>query len=194
MLKRELDGYMEYSEKAISATQEGYAFEKPEYLVSSESDLEKILDKISKENDFDFDILIPSLVHLIELLIIEYQTYREDEVLLEIQAHIDRLFEVAQDQHLFITQVNVLILKAKMAVVNKNFDESIKLYDQAISIAEDKHLTKYIDYAKSEKDDFMNDIVEMQKSIKLSNVSQIIKKIQLLKYVKKAQQLEDQLG
>ncbi len=168
-----------------------YQYTRARYLKTSvrnrdKVEAEKILAKISKENDFDFDILIPSLVHLIELLIIEYQTYREDEVLQEIQAHIDRLFEVAQDQHLFITQVNVLILKAKLAVVNKNFDESIKLYDLAISTAENKRLTKYIEYAKSEKDDFMNDIVEMQKSIKLSNVSQIIQEVQLIKYVKKA--------
>jgi hypothetical protein len=169
-------------------------FLKTSARIHDKVEAEKILEKISKENDFDFNILVASLIHLIELLIIEYQTYNVDEVLQEIQEHINRLFEVAQKQQLFITQVNVLILKAKLAVVNKDFEKAIKLYDQAIFTAENRHLTKYIEYAKSEKDDFMNDIVEMQKSIKLSNVSQIIKKVQLLKYVKKAQRLEDQYG
>ena len=106
----------------------------------------------------------------------------------------NRLYDIAYEQNMKITQVNVSIMKAKLEAVNNKFDNAIIWYDQAISVAESAELTNYLEYSNSEKYEFIEGIAELQKSIQQSDIVETMQKVQLLQYAKKAQRIASLSG
>ena len=148
---------------------------------------QEIFADLLQENDFDFYLQIKIYGHLVELLIYEYKSFEDESVLQEILLYTTRMLEVANDQHMFTTQVDVLLLQSKLAIIQNDFDRCHTLLLQAKQLAKSKHLQQYTDYIEQEEDNLRVNLNDLKDIIKNSSVSSKLEETALLDYIKVVQ-------
>lgn len=97
-----------------------------------------ILANIVNHEPIDNEYKTLAISHLCELLLVEYRSFGEPEVLQEIKRLILEFEEMAQSSQSFIFKVETLMLKARFALVEGNFQQALKYMDQASMVTEEK--------------------------------------------------------
>lgn len=110
-----------------------------------------IFQEIAEAEIIDHPLTVVAMVNLCELLLDELKTYGEADVLHETKTLVHRLYALAQDQHSFPLVVKVLILQAKLALVEGKLPTAAKLLEQAKLTAEEKKLGLLAERAAAEK-------------------------------------------
>jgi tetratricopeptide (TPR) repeat protein len=101
---------------------------------------QSILETIFKEKIIDHEMTIIAMFNLCELLLDELGTYGENEVLIEIEKLLQKLYEVAQNYNSQIILIEVLVLQSRLALLKGDITNANKLLDQASTLIEKKDL------------------------------------------------------
>ncbi|MFV2015365.1 MAG: tetratricopeptide repeat protein, partial [Candidatus Heimdallarchaeota archaeon] len=114
------------------------------------------------EEELDFEIRSEILLHLSDLLIDELRTYSEPEVLVELNSLYNQIYQMASNQNNRYLSTEALILKAKMEIINTNFTEADRIFEEASLLAE-KHAFDFLkDKAELERKLLQEDLVLWQ--------------------------------
>lgn len=168
--KEYLDQLEELNKLGNKWTNLHYSHSLAVYLKSSNRnrykvDAERIFVKNIAENDFDHYVLLDDIRHLVELLLYEYKTYKEEEVLREIKSYLSQMHDVAVSELIFTNLVDSLVLQSKLAVLEGDFQAGQLLLDEAIQIAQEKGLQSLLKTAEMERDNLTKEFAEMRKMI-----------------------------
>jgi tetratricopeptide (TPR) repeat protein len=145
-----------------------------------------ILEGIIKEEILDFELTKNAMLHLLELLLIEYKNFEEEIVYNEAMDLIDRLYEIAQQQHSFFLSINVLIFKARIEIIHGEYDKAVKMLEQAHLLAEEKGISGLIRKIEEEQQTMRDNISKWEDMLdKTSSVSERMKYIELENYLNK---------
>ncbi len=142
-----------------------------------------IFENIISTNDFDFYILIRSLKHMIELLLLEYQLDEEKEVFNEIQKYIAQLQEIAEREQIVSENVSVFIIQSKLALIVNNFDKAYQFLVQAEEFIEIHQLKHYYYRIEDEKENLKKYICDLKKQLDDSSVLSLIEKTKIYDYL-----------
>lgn len=97
---------------------------------------QELFKKLSLDPKLPFNLMNECKLHLVDLLLDELDHYSNEEVLHEILELGSEIYETAKKQHLVPLTVEILVLKAKLEIVNSNFQEAEKYLNQATILAE----------------------------------------------------------
>ena len=127
------------------------------------------------------------VINLCELLLEELKLYGEPEVLAEIEALISQLQITAQDQFQYSTIVEILILRAKLELLNGQLQDAQNLLDKAHAITHDKGLTQLQRQIEQEQQQLEADFVTWTELVaKNAPMQERIQRSQLDQYIKDA--------
>ncbi|MDH5645544.1 MAG: tetratricopeptide repeat protein, partial [Candidatus Heimdallarchaeota archaeon] len=101
---------------------------------------QEMLTQITNEEIIDHELTVICMINLCELLLHELRTYQQDEVLSDIINLSTKLLLIAQDQKSYWLLVEVLILKAKLALIEGNAEEALNLLNSADEIVDARNL------------------------------------------------------
>jgi tetratricopeptide (TPR) repeat protein len=99
-----------------------------------------ILEIIFKEKIIDHEMTIIAMFNLCELLLDELSTYGENEVLIEIEELLKKLYEVAQSYNSQIILIEVLVLQSRLVLLKGDITKANRLLEQASVLIEKKDL------------------------------------------------------
>ena len=127
--------------------------------------------------------------HLLELLIIEYTSSKENEVLDEIHKYLSEYISLAENENRFPALVKGLLIQAKLAQSEGNFSESQRILERGQKIADKLNIPSLITQIKNSKYDLEAELTKMEELVsKNIDIATKIKESNLLSYVTEAQQ------
>lgn len=151
------------------------------------TDAERIFIKIIEESKIDYDINLYSMFHLLELLLIEYRTYKEDVVLDEIEKYISQMYEISTKKKMYLWIVRSTILQSRLFAIKGKLQNSFKLLEDILIFIKQNKLSRYEEYINDEKNRMDSQFAEMKQMIEENNsISSRIDKMQLLSYLQMA--------
>lgn len=147
--------------------------------------LEELVLDAKKKNESRMEY-IP---HLLELLIIEYTSSKESEVLDEIHNYLTEYISLAENENRFPALVKGLLIQAQLAQSEGNYSESQKLLEKGLEIAIKINIPSLIMQVENSKRDLEAELTRMEELVtKNVDIASKIKESNLLSYVTEAQQ------
>ena len=146
------------------------------------------------QNLLEFEYVMKSLNHLIELLIMEYKMFEKEEVFKEIEELIVKMVTLAKTQHHYATLIEVFIIQSKMAVIMNDIENAHLLLTQALMMAEEKSMYRYSKKVQNEIDNLDNRIKTMNQVIESTPIIQRLEETALIDYIKRARMVGDMFG
>jgi tetratricopeptide (TPR) repeat protein len=125
-----------------------------------------LLDLVQEEN-YEFDYMIHAITNLCDLLITDLKNSNEKEIIIEITDLITRLQKIAEKYGSHSLFGESYLLRAKLALVTLDLNESRKFLNEAQKIAEKNGLTKLAIHVSNEHDNIIKEeskLVEMKNS------------------------------
>lgn len=188
--------------ESINVIEESYQYSLGRILKASNRSKETaraelIFEKIVEKREFMSGIRAYALSHLLELRLIEYRTFNQPEVLVEIYAYLDDLdlqvvanFSGTRWAHFHIKG---LIIKSKLHIIQGDFVRGNEVLQDAIDYTERKSMKLLNREALMEKKVMIATFDEMRKLIQVNaSISDLMDKIEILDYVKRAQEMVNQ--
>ncbi len=111
-----------------------------------------IFSYILEDEDASQDLRVLAVLNLCDLLIIELQTFGDEEIFIEVQRLIGFLFSLAKKWDSPTLMIEVFILQAKFALIDGTAKEAAMLLENALSIAEKKKLEQLAQKTKNEQE------------------------------------------
>lgn len=141
--------------------------------------------KIWKEKDIE---RLEPVLHLVELLLIEYESTQNPAVLSEINSYLIDLIARAERQNQFPLLIRTFIIQAQIAQFNGDFDVALHHYDTAVDVCYEKELELLLEEAKLYRKLFKEKISDLQQKL-LYDPSKLkrIHESNLLEYITVAQ-------
>ncbi len=99
-----------------------------------------LLKQVIAEEVVEHELTVIALLNLCDLLLGELRMTGDTEILNELQTLVNRLADIAENQHSYSLLVETYLLKAKLALLDLNFQEAQRLLTQAQLNAEKKNL------------------------------------------------------
>jgi len=163
------------------------------YLKSSSKLRDKIqalsiLEKLVTQEEDTGKMTLEYIPHLIELLLIEYQSSKEPDTLEEIESYLHKLIKQAKQENQYAILIESYIIQSQLLALNGEFKESEELLNQAIQIGDDKGLELMVASAKDAQQKNRDKIQEMQQL--LNKNADLVEKVEhsnLMNYLKRAQ-------
>ena len=85
---------------------------------------QSILRELLQSTTSSYHIRIVIIKHLCELLLLEYELYEQEEILVEVQEHINTLTTIAQEQKLIRLTFESGIISSKLELLKNNFGKA----------------------------------------------------------------------
>ncbi|MFX0116980.1 MAG: tetratricopeptide repeat protein, partial [Candidatus Hodarchaeota archaeon] len=104
------------------------------------AEAQQLLQQIVEEEVKKHSVTIIAMLHLCELFLDEVRSYGNTDAFQGAKTIIQRIYPLAQAQHSFSLIIEVLILQAKLALVDGNLIVAARFLDQARVTAEEKGL------------------------------------------------------
>ncbi|MFW9994901.1 MAG: tetratricopeptide repeat protein, partial [Candidatus Odinarchaeota archaeon] len=101
-----------------------------------------IFEQIVQSKVLKLDITVRALLNLVDLLLLEFKSTENVEILHKVEQLITRLLTIGKEQKNYLVQIKALLLKSKLEVLNLRITEAEEFLEQAKLICEDKGLTK----------------------------------------------------
>ncbi|MFX1251436.1 MAG: tetratricopeptide repeat protein [Promethearchaeota archaeon] len=147
-----------------------------------------ILKNIVNDENIRFDLTALAMIHLCELFILEVKVSDDPNLWEEAKNQIQQLYIQAQDQRLFTIIIEALILKARLATIEGELQQTLEYYDKARETAEEKHLHLLIQKLNAEKTKFEAEIEKWQTLIQRNtSLQERLKHGQLEEYLREVQ-------
>ncbi len=127
---------------------------------------QELFKKLSLDPKLPFNLKNECKLHLVDLLLDELDHYSNEEVLHEILELGSEIYETAKEQHLVPLTVEILVLKAKLEIVNSNFQEAEKYLNQATILAEKRHYKLLINEIIAEQRQMQENFNDWEKLIR----------------------------
>ncbi|MFX1254776.1 MAG: tetratricopeptide repeat protein [Promethearchaeota archaeon] len=135
---------------------------------------QKLFEEIVEDQSFSFvdTILIPSMIHLYELLLYELRISGDSAVLKVIKVLTQKINQFAKDQEISSLKAEVLLIKSQLALLEKNLEQSQELLTEAQKFAREKGLTLIEQKANSLKNQLVKwkKIIEIEKNISIAEI------------------------
>jgi tetratricopeptide (TPR) repeat protein len=131
---------------------------------------EDLFKELAKENTVSGDRRIAAIINLCDLYLIELRITNDPEIINEIQPYIQKLLNIAEDQHLYLYLAETYILQAKLSLLTLDLKDAKLFLTQAQKIADSygmKRLAMKISY---EHDELLRQ-TKMWENLKTSDVS-----------------------
>jgi tetratricopeptide (TPR) repeat protein len=145
-------------------------------------------------SDIRSDYNINAIPHLIELLLIEFKAYGEEEVLEEIYKYIEIMDESAKENSLYPQIIKSQVIKSQLKVIEGKFDEAEKILENSKQLAKEKNLKVVHQEVVDAQNNMVNELREMKILIqKNASIVQRLEKSSILAYIKNAQKTIVQL-
>ena len=199
VMGEELEGYMrQFADIAEQTTKTKVAnswhytklrYDKSRHDIAGRPQIITRYKELIERDQIEIDIVIPSLIQLIELLILEYRHNNEQKVLDDLLNYTNQLHSIALQQHLLITEINVLFLKAKLEVLQSNLGMAKHLYNEALELIDKRDLKGHFDFLESD----VSVISDNDSSAQTPDREEILSNIKLLEIVNITSNLDDQL-
>lgn len=150
---------------------------------------QELFEKLFEENKalgFNNTYILP---HLIELLLLEYGTSKDEEVLDELRQHLDSYQLDAEKYNIYPAMIKAYQIKSQLLMVEGKFEESESVLDQAVGYAMEKNLHTLLNELKETRADLAAEVERMEILIQSnSDLATRMKKSRVLEYIKKAQE------
>ena len=124
---------------------------------------QRILKEISEEEFIIVEITIRAMVNLCEMLVLEFKTSKNSEILNELNLLIDRLFKIAENQGSYWVMGDTLLLKSKLALLSLDIYSARKFLSQGQNIAETYGLKKLNIKISNENDELVSNLAAWKK-------------------------------
>lgn len=187
--------FEEATEDNIRFIQLAHDLAKGTYLKTSKRSREKIkaeeiLVNLIEYNQSNIYYTLEAIPMLIELLLVEYQSYQENEVLEEIHQYLEKMTSVAKASSMIESIVKGKLIQAQLASIEGNFEFAEKIIESTLIMTEENNLSYFSNQIKEVKSKLENEFDEMQELTK-KNVSfgQRLEKSNLINYLQQAQGL-----
>ncbi|MCE7734793.1 MAG: tetratricopeptide repeat protein [Candidatus Heimdallarchaeota archaeon] len=145
---------------------------------------QEIFQKISQGKIYDINLHFFARFNYCELLLDAYQFYGEEEILDILVKEVEDLATISKEKVLILYNIEVLILRSKIATLQKDLDSSINFLEEAQTLADERNLITYQDRIKTEKETYLQNIDSWNSMRKDDK----IEKLRLKQYLKFAQQ------
>ena len=147
--------------------------------------LESLIRDAREKNESTFKFL----PHLIELLLLEYITSKENIVLEEIHQYLREYTNVAESEHRYPAMVKGLLIRAQLSQIEGNYSEAQKLLDEASKITRQINITLLNNELNQIRDNLEAELSRMEEVInKNKDLATKMKESKILSYVQEAQQ------
>ena len=170
-----------------------YELSKALYLKSSKRNFDKakaeeLLRKIIDEPIIYVIATFSAMRHLIELLLYEYKTYEEEEVLNEIKDLIDKMYHLASKRQEYKVLIDTLILQSRLKQFENEFQDAEEILNKAITLAQDIESPVLLANVQSEKENVSQNLSKLQNIInKNQTIAEKFNSSQILDYLRLAQ-------
>ncbi len=103
---------------------------------------QRLFRQVSEEKIADHDLTVFALLNLFNLLLLELKSSGNEEVLEDVERVSDRLHQIAGQQHSHSLLGEILLLKARLAMLHSDFSRAKRLLDQAELTAHERNLKR----------------------------------------------------
>ena len=88
----------------------------------------------------DSELRILAMLNLCEYLVLELKVTNEVEIINEIRALLDKLYQTASEQESYELLIKIMIIEAKLELIDFKLAEAITMLERAMEIAENKNI------------------------------------------------------
>ncbi|MFX1535636.1 MAG: tetratricopeptide repeat protein [Promethearchaeota archaeon] len=118
----------------------------------------ELFEQITEEEIIDHELTVTALINLCDLLLVELRMTGEQEVLDDVQTHVTRLLNIAQQQNSYWLLAETYLLKSRLALLELDLEGAQEFLNQARHTAEKKGLKRLIRDVLLEEDSFRKQI------------------------------------
>ncbi len=119
---------------------------------------EKLLKQVINKKRMDFIQTSDAYIHLCDLLLAEYRTFNDDEVLEEINQNIAQLLTIAENSHSYRVFCETFVLQAKLALLTFDVKAARRYLTQAQKIAETYGIKRLAMIISNEHDNLLKEL------------------------------------
>lgn len=149
---------------------------------------EIILKKLIDYNNTNLYYTVAAIPILLELLIVEYQSYQELEVLEEINKYLELMIEIAEKSSMNEFIISGKMIKAQLASIEGDFNKVEEIIDETIKFTEKHQLHHFQNQIMNVKSELDSQFEEMQRLTKENaSFGHRLERSELLNYLLKAQ-------
>ncbi|MHA2248985.1 MAG: tetratricopeptide repeat protein [Candidatus Kariarchaeaceae archaeon] len=138
--------------------------------VVKRAEAQQIFQEIAEEKIINQETTTDAMIQLSYLLLQELKISASEAVLSEFRTMIDKLFNISSnidtaaiDQ--YPTRINVILLRAKMALIDLDVEHAQGLLSEAHEMAESKGLTQFADQAAAEQEALKNEMMKYKQMV-----------------------------
>ena len=119
--------------------------------IQQKAEGEKLLREFINKRRIRKELTIIALRHLLEFILMEYRITQEAEVLSEFKIFINDMETIAREQQIFGKLINTLQLKARLDIIDGNYDEALIKLEEASQIALNNEMNDFLENINEEK-------------------------------------------
>lgn len=127
---------------------------------------EELFEEITKSENLPFDLHVFTLTQFCDLLLEQLQSVENEEIFAKAKKITKEIHDLAEAKGSFNLLVNVLILKAKFAILELNLEKAYSLLDQAESIAKEKKMAYHLLQIENLRTIITSELEEVEKKIR----------------------------
>ncbi len=117
-----------------------------------------ILEHIAQEEVIDYMIKIEALLHLSEWLLWEISQTENEEILEEINVHLEALEKIARSQNMYPLLAESLLLQAELSLIELKVEKAREIFAEGLRLAESKGLRKLAIKISNEYDQLLDQL------------------------------------
>ena len=148
----------------------------------------ELLEEVLAKSNIDSEIRILAMLNLCEYLVIELKVTNETEIIHEIRALLDKLYAMATEQESHTLLIKILIIEAKLELIELNVNQAISILESALQIAESYgidqsklEITYLLERMNGEIKRVINSKVSLDKRIEMVELESYIREVAALK-------------
>ncbi|RMG30151.1 MAG: hypothetical protein D6732_16635 [Methanobacteriota archaeon] len=127
---------------------------------------EERFEEIIAEKSLPFDLHVFTLTHYCDLLLEQLQSVDNEEIFDKAKKITKEIYELAEAKESYNLLVNVLILKAKFAILDLDLETAYSLLDQADEIAKEKRMAYHKLQIENLRSIITSELEEVEKKIR----------------------------
>lgn len=148
------------------------------FLSEAESKLREL-----QHQDLPFHLHVLTIIHLVEILIIDYENSEEEEVFDEILNMLGSLADTGKTLNLPTIIIDTYILLSRLEIIKGNVEYAFRLLEEAEEMAYRNKLENYLQKVIRESEEIKETIEKMEKTLLTQRMSEKFEKIKVRDYI-----------
>ncbi|MFX0123808.1 MAG: tetratricopeptide repeat protein [Candidatus Hodarchaeota archaeon] len=160
--------------------------------MKNKAQAQAIFETIAENTKNPHETITFAMYNLCELLLYEFRSESESEILNEIKTLSQRLYNIGVELNVFPTTIKALLLQAKLSLVEGNLNKVEVLLKEAQQIAQEKGLGKLLTMVTQEQEQIKSELDKWNSFIvRNTPIQERIAQAALESYIKSALQIID---